>query len=486
MEEYIKLQKSIKETKYLSQENTYRYRPIMRFFFNKYEQAEYWLYKEDVYNGIKDIINDYSLEDCERDLDFLVDNQSLTRLQDTKNISTLKDFKVHNFRYQLTDYAVVIERMTIELEEMDVKSSSLEPWLFERINLKLKKIILIENMTLDEIYELWNDLMVDFKNLNQQYQYFLKKFYEAKTEELLQAEVFLEYKAGVINHINDFVSSYIKNSTPIKNNLKKIDEKKVKLLMDSLVQYQKKAPKINLDFDYDKLRAINKGKWLSLNKWFIGINGLSEGERLLEATERVIEKIYKYASSLIELHGNMINRKEEYKHICRLFDNKQTLEEAHILSGSVFGIIKTKHYKGIPMVNTDSLVKSYDIPPVEIPITTQVKEYKIATTIIPIENKAKEKEEILKRIEQKEQEKREKIEKLIKDGVINLSNEINLDVESRRYILNLIQKYQGKRIKETEFGFYYTIEKLSGKCKIVSEDGIFEMDARKILIEVGV
>lgn len=41
MDEYIKLQKPLKETKYLSQENIYRYRPIMRFFFNKYEQADY-------------------------------------------------------------------------------------------------------------------------------------------------------------------------------------------------------------------------------------------------------------------------------------------------------------------------------------------------------------------------------------------------------------------------------------------------------------
>ena len=40
MEEYIKLQKPLKETKYLSQENTYRYRPIMCFFFNKYELDE--------------------------------------------------------------------------------------------------------------------------------------------------------------------------------------------------------------------------------------------------------------------------------------------------------------------------------------------------------------------------------------------------------------------------------------------------------------
>lgn len=485
MGEYIKLQKPLKETKYLSQENTYRYRPIMRFFFNKYEQAEYWLYKEDVYNGVKEIINDYSIEDCERDLDFLVDNYSLTKLQDTKNINTLKDFKVHNFRYQLTDYAVVIERMTIELEEMEVKVSSLEPRLFERIDSKIKMLINIENMKIEEINELWIDLNTDFKNLNHQYQDFLKKFHEAKTEELLQTELFLEYKAGMINYINDFISSYIKSSTSIKNSLKQIDDKKVEILMNSLIEYQKKAPKIELNFDYEKLKLVNKGKWLSINKWFIGINGLSEGERLLEATQRVIEKIYKYASSLIELHGNMINRKEEYKHICKLFDKKQTLEEAHMLSSAVFGILKAKHYKGTSTINTDSLIKSYEVSPIEIPITTSVREYKVTQSSIPISDKSKEKQEILNNLIKQEQEKNQKIKNLIQDGVINLVGEVKLDITSRRYVLNLIQKYEKEKTKETEFGFYYKIFKEDGKCRIISEDGIFELDSRKIIIEVG-
>lgn len=84
----------------------------MRYFFTKYEQAEYWLYKEEIYEGIKNQIPNYNLEECERDLQFLIDNKSLTRLQDTPNVYTLNDFKYHNFRYQMTDRAVIIERMT--------------------------------------------------------------------------------------------------------------------------------------------------------------------------------------------------------------------------------------------------------------------------------------------------------------------------------------------------------------------------------------
>ncbi len=476
----------IEEVKYLAQENTPRYRLIMKFLFNKYEEAEYWLYKEEIFNEVKKTISNYTEEECDRDLDFLLNNGSLTKLQDTQNINTINDFKFHNFRYQMTDKAVIIERMTIELEEIEVKVASLEPRLFERINNLIKRLTDIYNLDENQIYELWIDINNDFKSLNEHYQDFLKKFHEAKTEELLQSEAFLEFKSSVINYINDFINSYIKNSTSIKNYLLEIDTEKTKYLMDTLISHQKKAPKISVDFDYEKLRKVNYGKWQSLRKWFISLNSQSEGERLLEATQNVIQKIYKYASSLIELHGNMINRKEEYKHICYLFDELDNADEANKLSSAVFGILVTKHYKMSGIANTDSLIKSYDVPPIEIPINTMIKEYKIKSQNSKIIDKSLEKEQILKEARIKELLRKEKIKNLIKSGKIILNNEIKLDEIERKYVLNLIEKSSGVSEKEPEFGYqYYVTNETSDKCKIISPDGVFELNSRTIVIEVG-
>ena len=65
-----KVLEKIDEVKYLTQENTPFYRSIMRTFYNKYEQAEYWLYKEDVYDCIKDKFSDYimSVEDYNKSM----------------------------------------------------------------------------------------------------------------------------------------------------------------------------------------------------------------------------------------------------------------------------------------------------------------------------------------------------------------------------------------------------------------------------------
>lgn len=485
MEENIILE-PVNEVKYLVQENTPRYRIIMKFLFNKYEETEYWLYKEEIYSEVKKIIDDYTEEECNRDLEFLLSNGSLTKLQDTQNINTINDFKFHNFRYQLTDKAVIIERMTIELEEIEVKVASLEPRLFERIKDSIKRLTDIYSLDENKIYELWVDMNNDFKNLNEHYQDFLKKFHEAKTEELLQSEAFLEFKSSVINYINDFIDSYIRNSTSIKNYLIEIDDKKVDYLMDKLISHQKKAPKISPEFDYDKLRKVNYGKWKSLRKWFISSNTQSEGERLLEATQNVIQKIYKYASSLIELHGNMINRKEEYKYICHLFDNLETVKEAHELSSSIFGIINTNHYKMSSMLNSDSLVKSYEVPPIEVIINTTNKDYKVKTGVSQIIDKSIEKENILREAKIKEELRKAKIYNLIKSGKIMLENEIKLDEVERKYVLDLIDKSNNKINKESEFGYsYYITNESKNKCNIISPDGMFELNSRTIVIEVG-
>lgn len=211
---------------------------------------------------------------------------------------------------------------------------------------------------------------------------------------MLQSDAFFNFKSSVINYINEFINSYIKNSTNIKNSLLEIDENKAKYLMDMLVLYQEKIPKISDKFDYDKLRKLNYGKWRNINKWFISANGISEGERLLEATQNVIHKIYKYASSLIELHGNMINRTEEYKHICSLFDKVNNIEDANKLAMVIFGNFNVSHYKFAPSVNTDSLIKSYDVDPIEILVEPSIKEYKNTAVPSIIIDKTLEKKEI--------------------------------------------------------------------------------------------
>lgn len=141
--------KPIDETKYLSAENASRYRLIMRYFYEQYQKLKYWMYKEDIYEYVRqfDIFNDYTLEKCEQDLKALTEWKNLIATQDTSKASTIDEFKNKKFRYQLSPYSIEIERMTIRLEGIIGYGGSLQPSLFERI---YRSIINITDMAKKE------------------------------------------------------------------------------------------------------------------------------------------------------------------------------------------------------------------------------------------------------------------------------------------------------------------------------------------------
>lgn len=483
MEVYEKLIKPITETKYLSTENSYRYRPIMRCFYEHYERLEYWLYKEDIYNELKDntIFSEYTLEECERDLESLVEWKSLTKMQDTKNATTIEEFKNKKFRYQLTEYATEIERLTISLEEMEIKTASLEPKLFDRIRITLSKLENIESLPEEEVSLLWKDLNEDFTKLNENYQDFLKKFNEQKSEELLQSTVFLAFKSEIIKYLREFIRGYQKNVHYIRQLIEKINDDKIEKFLSKLIIYQKRQPLLSPKFDFSHFKEVNYGKLKNIFKWFTGTTStISEGDKLMSTTDSIIVKITKYANSLIELHGNMTNRKEEYKQICKLFDNVNNIYDAHKYASVIFGIESVRHYNAISNINTDIIVNTYDIPPIEVLLYSRSKTKKEKVSLTPIVDKTIEKKKILEQYRKEQNQNKEILKRLLKNGKIELTGEIKLTKIERRYIQKLLSSTTNK---ETEFGLTYQKKKKDSKCTIISEDGVFIMQSYEIQFE---
>jgi len=477
MELNSKLTKQIEETAYLSVENSFRYRPIMRLFYEHHELGENYLLKEDVYNELKDAIPNYTIDDCLRDLEYLVEKMSLNAIQDTENVTTLEKFRFKNYRYEMTDYAITIERMTIELEEMEVKLSSLEPRLFERIKLHIDKMSNIENLSIDLIHQEWTDLMNDFSNLNHNYQDFIKQFQNPKTEELLKVETFLDFKDNFVKYINNFTKEYLYYSLSIQDSIKKIDEDKINILLDELVTYQKSIPTNRDNYDYVKYRETALKKFLNIKKWFYNPQGKSEGERLLDASNNIIAKITKYASSLVELHGNMLRRKEEYSYLCRLFDSLTDISDAHLLAGTSLGVFTVRHFKGESNLDTDTIVPSYAVEENRMLVETMKKRLRKENFREPIIDKTFAKQQVLATYQKEEQHQKELLKDFVLKKDIYLKGEIELNNEERQFIFRLLDNFNdNNKLYDPVFGKEYSIKFLKNeKCTIISEDGIFSM-----------
>ena len=488
MEINEKLSKQITETSYLTTENTKRYRPILRFFYEEYERINYMLYKEDVYNQLKGKLNfeNYTIEMCENDLLALVEWGNLTALQDTNNVTTVEEFKHRKFRYQLSEYAVEIERLVIKLENLHIEGASLEPMLIERIREAIENTVKISHKKETEVHSWWENLNNDFKRLNQDYQDYIKTFYNVKMEEVAKSRQFILYKNDLVKYLREFIKSLQENSYVIEEKLKNLNIAIEEEILEKVYLAQKRIvriDKLDEEIDEQEIKDRNKAKWDNIKKWFIGsTNKKSEVEKINEKTTEIIRKITRIANQIAETKGNVSSKKADYKKICELFCKTQDIEEAHMLSSLVFGMFNTRHIKGNYVRETDNINSSLiDEFSNEYEIKPRVREYREKEPKIAIVDKSKEKQlQVEKYMKQLEEEKNE-IEKYINNGKIDIKNLPEIKSSFRKTLLKWISKSgltQNKQIViEDGRKIRLIYPKNEERCVLKCEDGNLEMPA---------
>ena len=482
------LTKQITETSYLTTENTKRYRPILRYFYEQYEKINYMLYKEDVWNYLKDKPNfeNYTLETCENDLTALVNWGNLSALQDTNNVSTVEEFKHRKFRYQLTEYAVEIERLVIKLENLHIEGASLEPKLIERIKEEIKAIEKTSLKDENDVISLWKNLNNDFKRLNQDYQDYIKTFYNVKLEEVAKSKQFIIYKNDLVRYLREFIKLLQDNSYAIEETIKTMNKTTEENFLEKVYLGQKKRvriDKLDEEIKEEEMKTRNKEKWENLKKWFIGSNvRASEVEKINEKTTEIIRKITRIANQIAEAKGNVSNKKAEYKKICELFSKTQDIEEAHKLSSVVFGMFNTRHIRGNFIRETDSINSSLiEEKSNEYEVKPRIREYRKKLSKTAIIDKTKEKQEQIERYFKQIEEEKKELQKYIQNGKIEIKNLPTIKSSFRKTLLKWISKASQMANKEIviEDGrkIMLLYPKNNERCVLNCEDGKMDMPA---------
>lgn len=478
-----KLMKPISETAYLTAENVKRYRTILRFFFIEYERIKYWLDQEEVYAELKSHkeFADYTLEQCKQDLDSLVNWKNLMAIQDTKKVTSVEAFKNRQYRYQLTEYGVEIERMTVRLEHLYVEGASLEPTLLERMVTEVKKLTSIYEEAPLKVYTWWNDLNNDFKRLNQNYQDYMRDLNSAKAEELMKSSEFLVYKDKLIEYLRSFIKGLQLHAGVIESELKQLDKNMIQIIFDKVVEYEMTIPRIDVEVNERQMYENVMGRWESIVSWFAGENGKeSEASRLFDMTNESIRKITRYATQISEQFTMGANRKEEYRKLAQMFVQCNSISEAHKLSAVVFGVETPLHIKGEFVRETDSLNSGvYEEPPMELKIKPRIRTFGEKSQRSAIRDHRAEKEQAKREAVEKIEREKKMVESYIVDGEIHFEALPVIEAEVRNILLRWLSKaLENKDSKgKTEDGQVFRIANREEKnyCTVRCEDGEFEM-----------
>ena len=479
------------ESRYLSAENADRYRSIMRLFYLHYEKMRYWLYQEEVFEELKadPYFADYTMEQCRQDLNALTGWKNLSTLQDTRNVKSIEAFKNKNFRYQMTEYSVEIERMVVRLENLLIEGASLEPALLDRLRIQIGKLEETAALEPEQVHAWWNDLNHDFMRLNQNYQDYMRELNSVRAEELMRAREFLVFKDRLIDYLRSFVRSLQMNVGKIEEHLKKADPKVTAEILDKVTQFELSIPRLDTEVSEHQIRERMEGRFLSIRGWFVGENGEeSEAAKVFDTTNEIIRKITRYAARISEAGNGGANRREEYQKLAFMFGKCRDIREAHCLSALVFGIEKPIHLKGDFKRETDSINSGvYEEKPLCLTIAPRVRTYKEKAARSSIQDRTKEKQEARERVLERERRNKALLQEYIKDGRLDFASLPVLEPYVRDVFLLWLSKAleHKSRSAKTEDGRYYTVEEAEpGKrCVLQCTDGSFLMPAFSIIFE---
>ncbi|WP_297421926.1 TIGR02677 family protein [Clostridium sp.] len=482
--------KNIDETKYLSTENTWRYRAISRIVYESYEKMKLWLYKEDIFEELKkyEEFEEYTIDMLKGDLDALVNWRNLIAIADTSKVNTIEEFKNREFTYQLSEVAIEIERLLISLEHMKVENTAtLEASLVERFKNLLYdcKMVLKENEK--TTYEWWKELNTSFKELNRNYQDYISKFYSPKNDELMKTTEFLIFKEGFIKYLREFVKNLQTNTFEIREVFKDITDEEIESIINKVFFYEKSIQSLELLIDEREYKELNKGRINSMKDWFMQRNGRDAlVDQLIANTNEVIRKITRYAVQIADKKNNNANRKEEYRNIAKIFNSLEDINEAHKLSAAVFGTFNIIKILGNEKRETESINSSiYDETPKKCIIKPRERSFREKIIKNPIADKGNKKEERLKKVLEKRKNEEDRIKTLLKDNVIDFAELKEIKSKDRMLLLKLLSKGMSKKqsFHKSDFGMEYVID-FSDAHETISldcSDGILKMPHYKLV-----
>ena len=478
---------AIEETSYLSVPNARVYRKIMRCFYREYEKMRFQLYKEDIFELIRqeEEFRDYTMQELEQDLAALVKWKNLTPIQDPGRVYTIADYKNKQYRYTMSEYAVEIERLTVRLENVFLESGNLSTNYFVRLEKSLEEAETMEQAGLKQVNEWWNLLQEDFRRLNQNYQDYLRDFYSGKADRLMKSVEFVLHKDKFIRYLNEFVQELQQHSRRIAQLLTRSMEGIEGCVLERVVQSELDIPHAVVEFrggTEPNIRENVMGKWNSLKNWFLDSPQQEcEAKRVLRITNEVIRNIIQNAALIVQMQNWGISRKEDYRKFLELFLKCEDLEEAHRLSAHVFGIQRVEHFRTNAPRESDAVNDSvYQEKPAEYLLKPHTRAYREKKDRTGFSDRSLEKmiqrQNYLRHAEQQ----KEIVMRYIRDQKIVFADITEEITENTRHIFlqwigqaGLNSEHKGR----TEYGQEYRLLRGKGNCVLHCEDGDLTMPA---------
>ncbi|WP_235473575.1 TIGR02677 family protein [Lysinibacillus macroides] len=487
------MMKRVVEASYLTAQSAAHYRTILRYFYDQHERMRDFITPEEILQHLRTIpqFEQYDEEQLHQQLAQLVEWNNLTARQDMTNARTIEEYKKKRFRYQPTPYTIEIERMLIELEKMvdDTFKGSLERSQFERLLETLQKLE-AKPMTPDACMALWEDILQYFKTIRTSTADYIAYINSEKTDQRMQTEAFLIYKAQFTSYLRDFIVSLQKTSFQIVELLQKLSLEVMQPFFRELVNKERLIPRLEeIQLTDEELCQQYEQYWQSIQRWFLEVGGeKSELEILQWQTNEMIRRITRYVQRLGERQHHFKSRRNDYIHLAKWFGDCENVADAHKLSSVVFGMMQVQHIQLKTYTTDDLHSDTWDEKPELVSMKPRTNRYREKTkatgTMLQTAQKQKQREQYLQERQQQEMV----LSSYFNEGYVQLSQLHEVESFVRKLLLSWMAKARTNQqgLVKTENGMLLRVHVLQENIVLHAEDGQLSMpDVRFELVKEG-
>lgn len=435
--------KPVPELKYLNADNVSRYRLIMRYFYENHSKLRYWLKPEEVFAGVMNwgLLEDYSEEQCQRDLEVLTEWKNLTSRHDGGRAQSIEEYLRKRFRYQMTPYAIEIERMLQTLEQLQGYGGSLEPALLERIAGYIKQIRDADGtFAAGAALQLWRDLQTSFQQLQRSSSDYLASLQTARVEELMLTDQFLVFKDTLTQYLRDFVRGLQQYGVHVEAMIRQTPGPVWQYFLRAIVDDEQRLPMLDNPMTDAQRLALHEEEWQVLEQWFVGTAVDASDVLYLERqTKDTIARVVRYALAIQERHQVGISRRRELESLGRRFLEADNSEEAHKLGAYAFGLYQTRHFQGETETSSDSADFSmWDEKPIVRQLRSRSRMQRRQGGTEPIRSTRKERKEAAKAILEAKAREAAMVAAWVKMKKLRMSQLPTLSPEQRALLLQWI------------------------------------------------
>lgn len=350
------LTRRVSEAAYLTAENAYRYRPILRYFYTQHTAHRFWLTVAEVRDHIRAYFDpEYSDDQCEQDLAALVGWNNLMAEQEKSRARTVEEFLRRRLRYQLTPYSIAFERLLTELEQAHGTRGSLDASLLDILWDRLDALHHLvargvpaqpDQGYLQQVRRLWLEAFGAFERIVNDANDYLAEMHRSRPDDLNRMEAFLAYKDVLIQYLSGFVNQLMDTAEKVRGLLAVWRRQRLApVLLELLVGHDAAylpGPDGQLP-DPAVVRRHYAQQQEALAEWFRRGGG---SDILRRVTADAIELVVRQTQRLMDRRRMGISRQRDLEQLARAFAACRALADAHRLAAVALGCALPRHVLG--------------------------------------------------------------------------------------------------------------------------------------------